>query len=330
MSNRFESNAENRPHDATAERMAGSQGSSPKPREAISEGVNRSSHEPLSRERRSRRRALISAPVRVRQLDVTNDGPDEVSTTLDVSRGGILFTTAQGAFYLGMEVAVTFPYSQSLAAIQAEQTGMVARVTELGDGRRAVAIAFNPYREAELVDSGGNKLGEKSTWTRYARTENATRPLVVVMDADAALRACLKAYLENEGYDVIAVGTGLEARQVLDIHTPALLIAEIEGQDLPGYDLCAHVKTTPRLQAVPVMLMTRSAYPSDYANAHSLGAIVCMAKPYRQERLGHVVRLLAPPPHVKAATAPPRPADPKRRPCGTARKTPARGIRLVR
>ena len=44
----------------------------------------------LSRgERRMRRRALISAPVRVRSVDVI-DNIDEVSTTLDVSRGGVL------------------------------------------------------------------------------------------------------------------------------------------------------------------------------------------------------------------------------------------------
>jgi CheY-like chemotaxis protein len=330
MSNRFESNAENRPRGATAERMTSSQGSSSKSHELIPQAAHHNHHEPSSRERRSRRRALISAPVRVRQLDVTNGGPDEISMTLDVSRGGILFTSAQGAFELGMEVAVTFPYSRSLAAIQAEQMGMVARVSDLGDGRRAVAIAFNACKDAELVDSGGHKLAEKSTWTEYACTDGPARPLVVVMDADPALRACLKAYLKNEGYDVIAVGTGLEAREVLNVHTPALLIAEIEGQDLPGYDLCAHVKTTPRLQAVPVMLMTRSAYPSDYANAHSLGAIVCMAKPYRQERLGHVVRLLAPPPQAKVATAPPRPVDPKRRPCGNGSKRVAQQqIRMI-
>jgi CheY-like chemotaxis protein len=331
MSNRFESNPENRPQGAKAEQAPNSQGPSSKHQEPAPEAANHDNHGLSVKERRSRRRALISAPVRVRQLDVTNGGPDEISMTLDVSRGGILFTSTLSTFELGMEVAVTFPYSRSLAAIQAEQMGLVARVSDVGEGRRAVAIAFNACKDAELVDSGGYKLGEKSTWMEYTRAEGSVRPLVVVMDADAALRACLKVYLKNEGYDVIAVGTALEAREVLGVHTPALLIAEIEGQGLPGYDLCAHVRTTPRLQAVPVMLMTRSAYPSDYANAHSLGAIVCMAKPYRQERLGHVVRLLAPPPQAKAATTPPRPGDPKRRPCGNGGKKLAQhGIRLVR
>ncbi len=110
--------------------------------------------------------------------------------------------------------------------------------------------------------------------------------------------------------------------------TPSLLIAEIEGEGMPGYDICAHCKATPRLQSIPVMLTTSSAYPSDYASAHSLGAVVCMAKPYRQERLGHVVRLLAPPPNANDSAEPPRPADPSRRHLGSSKteKSPASNV----
>jgi CheY-like chemotaxis protein len=121
-------------------------------------------------------------------------------------------------------------------------------------------------------------------------------------------------YLENEGYDVIAVSNATDAREVLNLFTPSLLVAEIEGEGDPGYDLCGHVKATPRLRRVPVVLTTFSAYPSDYSRAHSLGAIVCMAKPYKQERLGHIVRLLAPLPEHIEKTAAPRAADPTRVP----------------
>lgn len=87
---------------------------------------------------------------------------------------------------------------------------------------------------------------------------------------------------------------------------------------MPGYDLCVHIKETQRLKRIPVVLTTRSAYPSDYANAHALGAIVCMAKPYKQERLGHIVRLLAPLPSDKGAPAAVScKPDPKRKACAT-------------
>ena len=266
-------------------------------------------------ERRSRRRALISAPVRVRSIDVTGSNIDEVSTTLDVSRGGVLFVSAAGAFAKGMEVAVTFPYSKSPVAVQAEQTGRIVRVTDMSDGRQSVGVALGSGVEADLVDTAGHKLISEDIPSLHDRRASSTKPLVLLVDADPAIRTSLKIALSADGYEVIAVASAPEAHEVFKMFTPALLIAEIEGEDLPGYELCAHVKSTPRLQTIPVMLLTSSAYPSDYSSAHSLGAIVCMAKPYRQERLRHVVRLLAPTAEAKAQTAPTRVADQKRRHC---------------
>ncbi len=266
-------------------------------------------------ERRCRRRALISAPVRVRSVDLTKGGPDEISTTLDVSRGGVLFVTRDASFEAGMVVAVTFPYSKSPVAVQAEQAGRVARVAQLADGRYSVAIVLRSGAGEDLVDNGGHRLDANAPGEEPSSSPElgAKKPLVIVVDKDQALRESLKAYLGGEGYQVIALGSAAEAHHALEMFTPALLIAEIEGEDLPGYELCAYVKATPRLQAVPVMLMTSSAYPSDYANAHSLGAVVCIAKPYRQERLGHVVRLLAPMRQAREQSSPARPGDASRK-----------------
>jgi CheY-like chemotaxis protein len=267
-------------------------------------------------ERRSRRRALISAPLRVRSLDVTDGGPDEISTTLDVSRGGVLFATKNPSFEVTMRVMVTFPYSKSPIAVQAEQSGRVARVTKLADGRYSVAVILGSGSGEDLVDAGGRKLdADPTAETSYASELKSDKPLIIAVDKDPALRESLKAYLTAEGYEVIVLSSASEAHHALEMFTPGLLIAEIEGEDLPGYELCAYVKATPRLQTVPVMLMTSSAYPSDYANAHSLGAVVCIAKPYRQERLGHVVRLLAPTRQHKEMAGPVRRGDASRKSC---------------
>ena len=168
-------------------------------------------------------------------------------------------------------------------------------------------------------DASGRQLGAEAVAPSAADLSamfpevDAKKPVVLAVDADKATRDMLKNYLTGEGYNVIAVATNLEAREALKITTPALVIAEIEGENLPGYDLCAHIKSTQHLKRIPVMLMTSSAFPSDYASAHSLGAVVCIAKPFRQERLGHVVRMLAPPPQGKERCTPVRPGDPTRR-----------------
>jgi two-component system cell cycle response regulator DivK len=282
-------------------------------------------------DRRRRRRALISAPVRVRGVDVTNSGPGEISTTVDVSRFGILFITTLDCYSRGMDVMVTFPYSSSQHAIQAEQPGRVVRIHESPDGRRRVAIALRLGVEEDLVDSAGRKF-ETAPAIQTSPAPNtelvciadpppvgaSKKPLILTLDSEVALRDSLKVYLQNEGYEVISVSSSIEAREVLDIFTPALVIAEVEGENLPGFDVCAHVKSSARLRHIPVVLVTRSAYPSDYSNAHSIGAVVCMAKPFKQERLGHVVRLLAPLPVHMQPKFIPRPGDPTRRPgCDT-------------
>jgi two-component system, cell cycle response regulator DivK len=273
-------------------------------------------------ERRRRRRAMISAQVRVRAVDVTGGGPDEISMTVNVSRIGFLFLTTNPGYHRGMDVVLTFPFSSAPNAIQAEQSGRVARVSDLGDGQRAVAIAIGLAKQ-DLVDSGGRVLVNEPLRELSAPEPQTKKLLVLAVDADPILRESLKNYLTSEGYEVIAVETAADAREVLNMFTPSVVLAEIEGEGLPGYDLCAHVKSTPRLQHIPVVLMTSSAYPSDYSSAHSLGAVVCMAKPFKQERLGHVVRLLAPPPQAQNAATPPRAADPSRR-AGARRSKPTK------
>ena len=262
-------------------------------------------------ERRRKRRVLISAPVRVRGVDVTRAVPDEISTTIDVSRLGLLFITSDARYHCGMEVAVVFPYSSAPTAIHTEQHGHVVRVEKSQDGRRAVAISLGAGEGVDLIDACGRKLSSAPAGAGVSSESELKRPIVLAVDADPAVREMTKAALEDEGYSVIAVASCPDAREVLNMFVPALLIAEVEGEGLPGYDLCVHVKGTPGLRQIPVVLTTSSAYPSDYSSAHSLGAVVCMAKPYKQERLCHVVRLLAPLP--APAAAPPRAADPSRK-----------------
>jgi CheY-like chemotaxis protein len=279
-----------------------------------------SAHE-RPQDRREKRRALISAPIRVRTVEATSTGSQEIATTFDVSRSGILFHTQLDCYSRGMQVAVVFPFSKSAKAVHHEQKGRVVRVTDLGDGLRGVAITFGATAsDASAAASPAAYVpGESETSAVHfasaaAAPLNTKKPMVLAVDSDDQLRESLKIYLENEGYEVIAVSNATDAREVLNLFTPSLLVAEIEGEGDPGYDLCGHVKATHRLRRIPVVLTTFSAYPSDYSRAHSLGAIVCMAKPYKQERLGHIVRLLAPLPEHIEKTAAPRPADPTRVP----------------
>jgi CheY-like chemotaxis protein len=311
-------------HDACVEAQLTTQSSTPCPpvAAAVTETVAASplesaaaalKAEPAS-DRRKKRRALISSPIRVRSIDVTTGGPDEIATTIDVSRYGILFETVLDTYQRGMDVAVVFPYHKNATGQQGEQFGRVVRLHELPNNRHAVAIALGVGIGEHLVDSSGRQLAKEPVQISNSPAPVAKKLLVLVADSDAMLRDTTKLYLQNEGYEVIAVSAASDAREVLNMFMPAMIVAEIEGDGdvLPGLDLCAHVKSSPSLKHVPVVLTSRSAYPSDYSNAHSMGAVVCMAKPYKLERLGHIVRLLAPLPEHLQAPSTQRVPDPTR------------------
>jgi DNA-binding response OmpR family regulator len=132
-------------------------------------------------------------------------------------------------------------------------------------------------------------------------THTKAQSVVLIVEADPKTADIMRNVLSNDGYTVIIVPTAQQALEILKTTVPAVFLAEVEGTDMTGHDLCLIIKRNDRLQRVPVILLTKSAQPADYSASHQLGAVVCMAKPFKPERLLHVVRLVAPPPSLKSA-----------------------------
>ncbi len=181
------------------------------------------------------------------------------------------------------------------------QKAEVVRVIQHTDGKYAVAVQF------QAANLGARC--EETTGSRYSRN-NPVAPvqsgisgesMVLVVEPDVHTSATLRNMLEQDGYKVVIVQTAEEALSILRTTVPAAFIAEVEGSDMSGQDLCLIIKRNERLQRVPVILLTRSAQPADYTASHQMGAVICMAKPFKPERLQHVIRLVAPPPSVKSA-----------------------------
>ena len=256
-----------------------------------------------SSERRRRKRVKVSAQIRVRATDAKVDAFTEIATSVDVSRDGILFATDRRDFWKGMSVGVTFPFSSAPNALNAEEPAEVVRTLELPDNKLGVAIQFRRihHRAAAATAATGPGAKEKSTIHGASSAEKGapiqsmqTRPVVLVVESDERGQEQLKNLLTPEGYDVFVVSTAAAALDILRTTVPACFIAEVEAGDTSGYDLCLIIKNSERLSRVPVVLVTRNAQPADYAASHNFGAVVCMAKPFKPERMLQVVRLVAP------------------------------------
>lgn len=258
--------------------------------------ANNTSAQPSAPDRRRRKRAKIAAQVHVRGVN-SPESFEEVCKSIDVSRHGLLFTAARAGYWKGQRLEVTFPYSPGPAAFNSAQHAEIVRIVER-DGHYAVAVQFldskyNPATVASKFDR--SSFGPPSAAT-YGPARVAQQVVVLAVEADPKLADLVRDTLSLDGYAVIIVPTARKALDILRTTVPAVVLAEIEGDDIPGQDLCVIIKRDERLQRVPVILLTNSDKPADNAATQQLGAMFCLSKPFNPERLLQVVRLVAPPP----------------------------------
>ncbi len=251
-------------------------------------------------ERRRRRRAKISA-----QVLISTAGPskpfEEVSMTVDVSRDGLLFTSDHADYFKGQTLHITFPYSRTQATMEQPQKADVVRVIKHTDGKYGVAVQFHAAGPSAKVEDTSGSVYSQNNPAAPLQSGRGGESLVLAVEPDAHTATTLRHMLEQDGYKVVIVPTAEEALAILRTTVPVAFIAEVEGSDMSGQDLCLIIKRNERLQRVPVILLTRSAQPADYTASHQMGAVICMAKPFKPERLQHVIRLVAPPPTVRSA-----------------------------
>ncbi|MFY9805094.1 MAG: response regulator [Candidatus Acidiferrales bacterium] len=273
--------------------------STPPTASAEANANSRSSASQAAVERRRRKRAKITAQVHVRGVN-SPEPFEEVCKSIDVSRDGLLFTAARAGYWKGQRLDVTFPYSTAAAALNTAQSAEIVRVVEQ-DGHYAIAVQFINAKSEATAGNGATKVDPSMVGFVPGSNGTKQQSVVLIVESDPKTADVMRNILSGDGYTVVIVPTAQQALDILRTTVPAVFLAEVEGTDMSGHDLCLIIKRNDRLQRVPVILLTKSAQPADYSASHQLGAVVCMAKPFKPERLLHVVRLVSPPPSQKSA-----------------------------
>jgi twitching motility two-component system response regulator PilG len=238
------------------------------------------------RERRKWSRARVSVSARICGGVGTLQSFEEIVTCLDISRDGIRVPTSRAGYIADQVLEVTCPFWDNPTAINLPRAAKVIRCT------------MTPNHTYEVVLQFLSDKPEESLLLRHAAAAFASQVRVLVVESDVRVGRAVQELLEKDGYQVVTVEKPREGLEIIQTETPHVIVAasEAEGSDISGHDLCAVVKGTPRLQHIPVILLTKSAKPSDYAASHLVGAVVCLAKPYNVERVRQAVRLVACPP----------------------------------
>ena len=209
------------------------------------------------------------------------------------------------ALYVGMESS---PIPETDAAIPVvlvrageHSTGLVA--DELIGSREIVVKPIGPQISSIRGISGATILSDgrvviilditalvRAEWRVRAaaaplRERGDRRTFALVVDDSITVRRVTQRLLERNGMRVMTARDGADAMALLADQVPDVILLDIEMPRMDGYEVAAQVRADPRLQDVPIIMITSRVGEKHRAHAIELGVDDYLGKPYQESQL---------------------------------------------
>ena len=114
-------------------------------------------------------------------------------------------------------------------------------------------------------------------------------PTALVVEDDPEIRKLIRKYLEKMGLEVREASTGKAAFVALSNTVPQLVCLDLMLPETSGYDICNHIRKTPALKGVRVLVISARSMPPDRAHAEEVGADAYLIKPIRWKSFSETV-----------------------------------------
>jgi DNA-binding response OmpR family regulator len=114
---------------------------------------------------------------------------------------------------------------------------------------------------------------------------------VLVVDDHPALAELVAIHIRRGGMEPVTCLGGRQALDALAAESFDAVILDVMMPDVTGYDVLAHIRSTPATAILPVILLTAKAMPEDIERGLLLGANSYVVKPFKGRDLVNRVRL---------------------------------------
>jgi len=119
-------------------------------------------------------------------------------------------------------------------------------------------------------------------------------PKVLIVDDSLTVRTVVERILESRQMQVLQASLGTEAIERIQHDEPDLVVCDVLLPDKEGYEVCQFVKSHPRLDRTPVLLISGIVNPAVVDRAARVGSAGVLQKPFSADELaGKVNDLLA-------------------------------------
>jgi len=164
----------------------------------------------------------------------------------------------------------------------------IAGATVLGNGE--IVLIINPVQLAQRtgVPTFDPDAPDRVVPASYMPvTKAATRgpPQVLIVDDSLTVRKITSRLLAREGFDVLTARDGVDAIEVLEAHTPDVILLDIEMPRMDGFEFTRTIKRDPRHVHIPIIMITSRTAEKHRNLARELGVDLYLGKPFQEEDL---------------------------------------------
>ena len=152
-------------------------------------------------------------------------------------------------------------------------------------------VDFFQHKE-ETVTPINNKIAEAITTKNHKKStrksyNSSTKesPLVVCVDDSPLVCKAVKDILADEDYRFLEIQEPIKVIPILLRKKPDLILLDLMMPIINGYELCAQLRKTPRLQDIPIIILTGKDGLIDRMRAKLVGSTDFMAKPVDKSSL---------------------------------------------
>ena len=120
----------------------------------------------------------------------------------------------------------------------------------------------------------------------------ANKPLVLIVEDEAALMTMLRYNLEKQGFRVEEAGDGEEALTRISELKPDMVLLDWMLPHLSGIEVCRQLRRRPATRELPVIMITARSEDQDAVRGLNTGADDYVTKPFSTEALVARMRAL--------------------------------------
>jgi len=161
----------------------------------------------------------------------------------------------------------------------------ISGATILGDGRVVIILEMNSLVLGDSLFHITKSIEEEEIDEDVPVVEEKLETIVMVVDDSITIRKVTERMLTRHDMKVITAKDGVDAISQLQEIKPDVMLLDIEMPRMDGYEVATHIRNDPRLEDLPIIMITSRSGAKHKDKAMEIGVNKYMGKPFQEDEL---------------------------------------------